>query len=138
MANRPLCSGRAGSCGPPASDGMGCWRITKVWPSRLTYHLRSYLIERLGPAGAEPDALESRRDQEPEEASVRSALILALGGIGSDRLARAEQDRLVAKCLQLYKTDPDAEVHAATEWLLRRWERRDDLVRVIRDHLASG
>jgi formylglycine-generating enzyme required for sulfatase activity len=100
-----------------------------VWP--LLIHsgdptTRSYLVERLAPGGAGPGLLERQLDRE-RTPSVRAALVLALGGFGGDGLAPRERDRLAAKLGGVYADDADPEVHAAAEWLLRRWGRADGL-----------
>src|SRR5262249_23483616 len=56
-------------------------RADRVWP--VLRHgpdprVRSYLIHRLSPLGAEPGALVKRLDEEPD-LSIRRALLLALG-----------------------------------------------------------
>jgi serine/threonine protein kinase/formylglycine-generating enzyme required for sulfatase activity len=114
-------------------------RGSKVWP--LLRHspdptVRSWLIERLGPGGASPRLLEGRLDQEPDP-SVRRALILALGGFGPDRLLPGERDRLTSRLARLYAEDPDPGIHAAAEWLLRRWQRPDELGETT-GRLATG
>jgi len=93
----------------------------KVWP--LLQHspdptLRSFIIDRLRPLGAAPDALVKRLDEE-SDASIRQALLLILGDYPEDpRLDRAV---LTTKLQDLYRSDPDAGVHAAAEWVLRKW-----------------
>src|SRR5262249_35748296 len=69
---------------------------------------------------------EAQLDQEANT-SVRRALILALGGFGPDRLPPAARGRLVPRLARLYAEDADPGVHAASEWLLRRWRRPDQL-----------
>jgi eukaryotic-like serine/threonine-protein kinase len=61
------------------------------------------------------------------ETSIRRALILALGTYGTDGLAPAERDPLIAKLLDLYRDDPDAGIHGAAEWALRQWNEEGKL-----------
>ena len=61
------------------------------------------------------------------ETSTRRALILALGTYGADGLDASEEQRLVATLLELYRSDPDAGIHGAAEWTLRRWKQEDNL-----------
>jgi formylglycine-generating enzyme required for sulfatase activity len=82
--------------------------------------VRSYVIDRLGPGGATPDALIARLDQ-TGDASVRRAALLALGEFGEDRLPLQERERLAGPVLKLYRDDPDAGVHGDAGWLLRQW-----------------
>jgi len=99
-----------------------------VWP--LLKHtpdprVRSYLIHRVSPLGADPGAV-VRRLGEEKEVSIQRALLLTLGEFGSDKLPAVERERLIPKILKLYQEDPDAGVHGAAGWLLRRWNRGDD------------
>ena len=59
------------------------------------------------------------------ETSTRRALILALGTYGTDRLSPGERKPLIGKLLDLYRNDPDAGVHGAAEWTLRKWENEE-------------
>lgn len=59
--------------------------------------------------------------------SRRRALILALGTIGTEVLPSGERELLIAKLLKLYREDPDAGIHGAAEWTLRRWNQREKL-----------
>jgi serine/threonine protein kinase/formylglycine-generating enzyme required for sulfatase activity len=91
-------------------------RAEKVWP--LLVHssdptLRSYLIERLGQAGAEPRLIEKEMNP-TTDVSVRRALILALGS--SDHALSPES---LQRMRTLYEDDPDPGIHAAAGWLLR-------------------
>lgn len=83
--------------------------------------LRSYLIDRLAPGGVEAKALLAQL-AEAKEASVKQALLLALGELGSDRLPESQRELLVPRLTQLYE-DNDAGVHGAAAWLLRQWGR---------------
>ena len=60
------------------------------------------------------------------ETSTRRALILALGTYGTERLSPGEREPLIARLLDLYENDPDAGIHGAAEWALRRWEQQDE------------
>jgi formylglycine-generating enzyme required for sulfatase activity len=59
--------------------------------------------------------------------SIRRALILALGTYGTERLSPGEWVPLVARLLDLYHEDPDAGIHGAAEWTLRRWGQQERL-----------
>jgi serine/threonine protein kinase/formylglycine-generating enzyme required for sulfatase activity len=61
------------------------------------------------------------------ETSIRRALILALGSYGSSGLSPADRAPLTDKLLKLYRNDPDAGIHGAAEWTLRRWNESDNL-----------
>jgi formylglycine-generating enzyme required for sulfatase activity len=64
------------------------------------------------------------------ETSQRRALILAMGTYGTAGLSSGEKEPLTAKLLDLYRNDPDAGVHGAAEWTLRKWRRQDKLKEV--------
>jgi hypothetical protein len=98
--------------------------------------VRSYLLERFGPFGADPKVLFERLDQEPD-VSIRRALVLSLGGFGPDRLPLAERDQFTPRLLRLYQDEPDAGLHGAAEWLLRRWKKAASL-QEIDSRLATG
>ena len=57
--------------------------------------------------------------------SIRRALIQALGEYDERALTPDDRNRLVPGLLDLLRHDPDAGVHSAAEWLLRRWGRQD-------------
>ena len=57
-----------------------------------------------------------------QEISKRRALILALGTYDAEQLAVDERNRLTSALLDLYRNDPDAGIHSAAEWTLRRWQ----------------
>jgi formylglycine-generating enzyme required for sulfatase activity len=117
---------------------------TKVWP--LLKHpahpqaeacgfsnprVRSYLIHRLSPLGADPRAIVQRLDEE-SDVSVRRALLLALGEFGEKEFSSGERDLLVPKLLGLYRDDADAGLHGAAEWLLLQWGQQPK-VKVVED-----
>jgi formylglycine-generating enzyme required for sulfatase activity len=98
-------------------------RAEKVWP--LLKHgpdprVRSYLIHRLGPQGADPGALIMRLDEEPD-ITIRRALILSLGEDGGKKFSPDTRKAFLPKLQHLYRTDPDPGLHGAAEWLLRTW-----------------
>jgi formylglycine-generating enzyme required for sulfatase activity len=59
------------------------------------------------------------------ETSQRRALILALGTYGTEGLSPGESEPLTGKLFDLYRNDPDAGVHGAAEWTLRKWGQQD-------------
>ncbi len=97
----------------------------KVWPL-MRHHpwddprVRSYLIHRLSPLGADPKTIVKRLDEEPD-VSARRALLLSLGEFGEKRLSPGERDVLLPKLFGLYRDDADAGLHGAAEWLLLHW-----------------
>jgi formylglycine-generating enzyme required for sulfatase activity len=96
----------------------------KVWP--LLKHspdprVRSYLIHRLSPLGADAEAIIQRLDEE-SDITIRRALILSLGEYGDKALSSDRRKALLPKLQAMYRNDTDPGVHAASEWLLRTWK----------------
>jgi len=80
--------------------------------------------------GAEPPAVATQKMDAilfHSETSMRRALILALGTYGSERLSPGERQPLDAKLLALYRNDPDAGIHGAVDWVLRKWGQQEKL-----------
>ena len=98
----------------------------KVWPL-LKYHpdprVRSYLIHRFGPLGADAQALVERLAEEPD-VTIRGALILSLGPeeFGEEAWTPEVKKLLVQQLQEMYCTAADPGLHAAAEWLLRQWQ----------------
>jgi serine/threonine protein kinase/formylglycine-generating enzyme required for sulfatase activity len=104
-------------------------KAERVWPllqHRPDPRLRSYLLHRLSPLGADPRMLVRRLNEEPD-LSARRALLLALGEFGSEQFSRAERETLVPTLMKMYRDDPDPGLHAAAEWLLRQWDQKPAL-----------
>jgi serine/threonine protein kinase len=125
-------------------------KAEQVWP--LLRHsadprLRSFIVNWLKPLGADPKRIVAELDRiDPNakpthaqgqqimdailfqpETSKRRALILALGTYGMEELSPAETEPLTGKLLDLYRNDPDAGIHGATEWTLRHWKHQERL-----------
>jgi formylglycine-generating enzyme required for sulfatase activity len=130
-------------------------KAESVWP--LLRHsadprLRSFILNWLNPLGADPHAVAAELDRldppathhagHPKgratqqmdailfhpETSQRRALILALGTCSPEGLSPGEHEPLAAKLLAVYHDDPDAGIHGAAAWTLRRWGLKDKLV----------
>jgi formylglycine-generating enzyme required for sulfatase activity len=106
-------------------------RAERVWPllqHRPDPRLRSYLIHRLSPLGADPRALVQRLAAEPD-VSARRALLLGLGEFGEKEFPAREREALVPQLLALYRNDPDPGIHGAVAWLLRQpgWQQEAKL-----------
>ena len=104
----------------------------KVWP--LLKHspdprVRSYLIHRFGPLGADARAIVKRLHEEPD-LSARRALILSLGEFGEEEWSANEQNVLTRNLRKMYCTEADPGLHAASEWLLRSWKQEAWLKRM--------
>jgi formylglycine-generating enzyme required for sulfatase activity len=113
----------------------------KVWP--LLKHgppdprVRSYLIHRLGPMGADANTLVKRLAEEPD-VTIRRALILSLGPeeFAEPTWRAEEKNELVQQLQDIYRTDDDPGLHAAAEWLLRQWQ-QDQWLRQTNEEWAK-
>jgi serine/threonine protein kinase/formylglycine-generating enzyme required for sulfatase activity len=95
-----------------------------VWP--LLQHstdprVRSYLVHRLGPMGADSTTLVKRLEQEPD-LTIRRALVLSLGSVPKERWLPGEREALLDKLRILYQKAKDPGLRASAEWLLRQWQ----------------
>ena len=99
----------------------------KVWPLLARSQepedprVRSYLIDRFRPLGAESVAIINRLDEE-KDITIRRALILILGECGDAELPPGARLDLLPKLHAIYRTDSDPGLHGAAEWLLRKWD----------------
>jgi eukaryotic-like serine/threonine-protein kinase len=98
-------------------------RPEKVWP--LLQHspdprVRSYLVHRRSPLGASPAAILQRFEEEPD-ITIRRALLLSLGEFGDKEWSPEARTAFLPKLQDIYRTGADPGLHAAAEWLLRRW-----------------
>jgi serine/threonine protein kinase/formylglycine-generating enzyme required for sulfatase activity len=92
-----------------------------VWPllqQSPDPRVRSYLVHRLGPLGADPSTVIHRLEQDSNPASRRS-LVLSLGEYGDKQLSASAREEVLPALQETYKTSPDPGLHAAVEWLLR-------------------
>jgi formylglycine-generating enzyme required for sulfatase activity len=99
------------------------WSLLRHTPDP---RVRSYLVHRLRPLGADPRALWQRFGEEAD-APARRALLMGLGEFGAKELPPAEREALLPRLLALYRTDGDAGLHGAAAWLLRQWGQSDRL-----------
>ncbi len=110
----------------------------KVWPLLRRSHqpddprLRSYLIHRLSPLGADAGAIVKQMDIE-SDVTIRRALILSLGEYSEKDFAPDARNALLPKLREMYRTASDPGLHAASEWLLRRWKQETWLKQVNKD-----
>jgi formylglycine-generating enzyme required for sulfatase activity len=99
-----------------------------VWP--LLKHdpdprVRSYLIHRFGPLGADASALIQRLAEE-QDVTIRRALILSLGPEEfGEQVGTPEGKKLLQQLQEMYHTAADPGLHAAAEWLLRQWHEEE-------------
>jgi eukaryotic-like serine/threonine-protein kinase len=95
----------------------------RVWPT-LKFSpdptVRSYVIDWLSPLGGDPQPIIQRFDIEPD-VTIRRALLLTLGEFTEVQLPVVQRQPSVEKLLDVYENEPDAGLHSAVEWLLRKW-----------------
>jgi formylglycine-generating enzyme required for sulfatase activity len=106
-------------------------RSEPVWP---LFHQdedptrRTYLIHRCAALGVDPAILTRRLlGDADKDLSIRQGLLLALGEYSADQRAEVVRGPLVNRVVGAYRDDADPGVHAAAEWLLRRWQMVDRL-----------
>ncbi len=107
----------------------------QVWP--LLKHspdprVRSYIIHWLSPRAGDPKTIIARYEQETD-VTIKRALLLCLGEF---ELEEVEQQPLVENLLEVYSSDRDAGLHAAAEWLLRKWK-QDEKISAIDKELPQ-
>ena len=112
----------------------------EVWP--LLKHspdprVRSWVIHRLDPLGADARVIAKRLENEPD-VTIRRALVLSLGEFGERAFAGGERDALIDKLREWYRSDPDPGLHAAVEWLLRQWKQEQWLKEIERGWANDG
>src|SRR5262249_52553128 len=101
------------------------WSMLKHSPDPT---VRTYLIHRLGPLGADARDIITHLDGE-KDMPIRRALILSLGEFKETQLRSLERQALIDEQLTIYK-EPDAGLHAAAEWLLKAW-RQDHKIKTL-------
>jgi formylglycine-generating enzyme required for sulfatase activity/tRNA A-37 threonylcarbamoyl transferase component Bud32 len=105
-------------------------RPSRVWP--LLKHspdprVRSYLIHRLSPLGADAHALVNQLDA-TRDVAIRRAVLLSLGEFGETNFPPDERKVVLPRVRELYTTARDPGLHAAAEWLLRTWKQEAWLI----------
>jgi hypothetical protein len=90
----------------------------KVWPLLKRSNkpddprVRSYLIHRLSPLGADAGAILKRLDEEPD-VTIRRALVLSLGEYSERELSPEIRKTLLPKLQALYRSEADPGMHGA-------------------------
>jgi eukaryotic-like serine/threonine-protein kinase len=95
----------------------------QVWPKLKASpdpRVRSYVTNWLGPLGGDPHQILQRLDSEPD-VTIRRAIVLMLGRFSNSQLQMAQRQPLIDKLPGVFENDPDAGLHGAAEWLLRKW-----------------
>jgi formylglycine-generating enzyme required for sulfatase activity len=119
-------------------------RSEKVWPLLKRSEkpddprVRSYLIHRFGPLGAEAGALVQSLEAE-SEVTIRRALLLSLGPeeFGEQAWTQEGKKQMVRQVQDMYQTAADPGLHAAAEWLLRQ-RKEEAWLRQVNEEWAKG
>ncbi len=114
------------------------WKILKGEQSDPS--LRNQLIDQLAPLGIDPQALVEQLVHESDP-TLRQGLILALGEFTDAQLSAAERQQLNVTLAEIYENDPNAGLHSAAEWLLRKTDQADaitSIVEKIRSRYPAG
>ncbi len=82
--------------------------------------LRSFLIHRLKPLEVDVQILLTRLEEELD-VSRRRALLLSLGAYPPEVLPDSQRSTWLERLREWYRDEPDAGLHGAVDWLLRRW-----------------
>jgi hypothetical protein len=90
--------------------------------------VRSYLIHRFGPLGADANTLVEQLDQQ-QDITIQRALVLILGEFVAKEWPSEERNRVIEKMRDLFRTSNDPGLHAAAEWLLGQWNQNSWLRR---------
>jgi serine/threonine protein kinase/formylglycine-generating enzyme required for sulfatase activity len=93
------------------------WPLLKQSPDP---RVRSYLIHRMGPLGADSRTTIQRLGDEPD-VTIRRALLLSLGEYPEKELPTEARTALLPKLREIYRSATDPGLHASAEWLLRTW-----------------
>lgn len=109
------------------------WSLLKQRPDP---RLRSYLIHRLALYGADACAIVKHLEEETD-VTIQSALILSLGEFGDKEWPSSERQAVVIKLKEIYETADDPGIHAAAEWLLRRWQQHEWLMQMNNEWARS-
>ena len=94
--------------------------------------IRSYIIHWSSPLGGDPTSIKSRYDQETD-ITIKRALLLCLGEFVDTQLPKSERVSLIDTLLTDYRLDPDAGLHGAVEWLLRKWGQGDQIAAIDKE-----
>ncbi len=108
-----------------ATLALLCGNPDDVWPllRRTDWgdpRLRTFVIHSITDCGVSPAQLASRLEV-VTDSTERAALLLSLGGYRADEVGPRLQESAMAIARRLLRSDPNAEVHSAAEWMLRSW-----------------
>jgi formylglycine-generating enzyme required for sulfatase activity len=102
----------------------------RVWPllaSNPDPLVRSQIIHRASLYSVPAETFIKRLTDE-RDVSIRRALILALGEFDGTMLSSSVRRALIGRLSTLCREDADPGIHGAAEWLLRKWDRDDQML----------
>jgi len=102
---------------------LRCGEADSAWPllrEGPEARVRGYIIHWAPIASGDPKIIVARLREE-SDVSIRRALVLMLGEFSETELPVADRKPLIEFMANLFEQDPDPGLHAAAEWLLRRW-----------------
>ncbi|TWU32468.1 protein kinase domain-containing protein [Novipirellula artificiosorum] len=106
-------------------DADDVWALLRHGPEPS---MRNQLLDRLNHFAVNHSQLVNQLAKQ-EDASVRQAIVLLLGGLTEELLSDERQG--IAKQLEaLYMDDPDAGVHSAVNWTFRKWKMESRLAQL--------
>ncbi len=103
-----------------ALAGLGQWQpVLPLLDSARNERTRALLIEQFARFGVEPESLTREIDRQTNP-DVRAALWLSLGGYLAGEEPVSQSDSWLMRAQAEFTRHPDARVHAAVEWLIRK------------------
>lgn len=114
-------------------------RDERVWPLLSLGEnatLRTLLIHRLSSSNVDPQLLVTRLSVE-KEPSIKHALLMSLCEFRLEQFDYSERVKFTPVLLDYYRNDPDPAIHSASELLLRRWQKSDEIEK-LEIEMADG
>ena len=105
------------------------WRLLKHSPDP---RVRSYIIHWLSPRGGDPQTIAARYQHE-SDVSIKRALLICLGEFDQSRLSENDRASLIETLFTVYRSEPDAGLHGAAEWLLRKWGQGEQVAAIDKE-----
>lgn len=116
------------------SNADSAWPLLEESPDP---RLRTTLSHCLAEARLDPSVL-LQGFHEETDAAVRQALLLALGGYSETQFPDASRKLVLPALKTAYLRESDAGIHAAIDWLLRRWGQAELLAELNRQLEDAG
>ena len=127
--NKPIAARKADA----AIALMRLGQSDKVWPllrRSSDETVRSYLIHWCMQFGVDGRTIYREWSIE-KDPGARAALLLLLGEFPKSSLSDDEQRELIGQVGSVFENEPDAGLHAAAQWFLRRWKSGEAVLAAI-------